>query len=490
MDFIRSKKNLIFFVIVTFFILANLFTMTFFPFFHSDEVWLSSQSLDIFITKSFKTTESFFDLYPRTPHGLKLIFNTLQIIIGQVMGHNFITYRLLSFIMSLIALLFFYKTLRSKNLSTLESSLWTLALGLNIQWFYMSHFARQEAFIICIYIMAFYYYIKDKPMATALIISLGFFIHPNAYIVALMFFILFILKKDKGALVKEIGIGGSSTLAIIGISIYLNPSFIKDYTAYGNSLGVGSSLITRTLNFKDFFIKLFYQISGTYYVPDIKLYLIILLVLFIFSFFMIKKEALIPATLWGFIIGSWIIGRYNATSIILVIPIVYYAMALVASSLFKGRWVLPILLIALSIWTLVPELILWEDDYTYFIEEISNHVDDESKALANLNMAYAFEPGNFYDYRNLAYLEDKSFVEYIEDRNIKYIIWTDEMDYISRNENWQILYGDMGYYNEAKAYLENNCSLVHSFEDNLYGVRIVRYMMEPSWKVYIYKVKG
>ena len=52
--------------------------LTRFPFVHSDEAWLAGLSRDMQAVGSFGVTEQFFDLKPRVPHALKLLFHALQ----------------------------------------------------------------------------------------------------------------------------------------------------------------------------------------------------------------------------------------------------------------------------------------------------------------------------------------------------------------------------------------------------------------------------
>jgi len=67
------------------------------------------------------------------------------------------------------------------------------------------------------------------------------------------------------------------------------------------------------------------------------------------------------------------------------------------------------------------------------------------------------------------------------------VIYYEEYDYIHRNQQWEILYGDDEiYYNELNEILLNYGSVLYEFEDMDYGTRIIRYMGEYPWKVTIY----
>lgn len=132
-------------------------------------------------------------------------------------------------------------------------------------------------------------------------------------------------------------------------------------------------------------------------------------------------------------------------------------------------------------------------DYKDYETEISEYVSKDSKTLANLNTEFFFESGNLIDYRNLDYLYEKeiSFSEYIIERNIEYIIYPEEMDFIyERRPVWNIVYGNVyPYYDDMNEFLIKECELVHEFYSP-YAMRISRYSNEKDWSVKIYKVGG
>ena len=81
MEFIKKSfsKNKILIILLFIYFLVNLSFLTHFPFIHSDESWLSGLSRNILETKNFSSTETFFDLYLRNPHAIKIIFHSIQI---------------------------------------------------------------------------------------------------------------------------------------------------------------------------------------------------------------------------------------------------------------------------------------------------------------------------------------------------------------------------------------------------------------------------
>jgi len=124
-------------------------------------------------------------------------------------------------------------------------------------------------------------------------------------------------------------------------------------------------------------------------------------------------------------------------------------------------------------------------------EEINSYIPIDSKVLANLNLDYFFTLYQLYDYRNLSRLKnsDLNFSQYIEMNNIEYIILSEEMTYIHEsNGRWNILYGELDYYPEMMAYLEENCILLTEFSNPTYGMRISKYIDVYPWYTKIYKV--
>ena len=87
--------TLIIYSIISFFFITD--------FVHSDETWLGSLSDEMLTNSTIITTESSFDLYPRNPHAIKLIFNFIQILFIKILGNSIITLRLVSLVFSVIS---------------------------------------------------------------------------------------------------------------------------------------------------------------------------------------------------------------------------------------------------------------------------------------------------------------------------------------------------------------------------------------------------
>ena len=512
MSFLKKLK-FIHIILLVFFIL-NLFILTNFPFIHSDEAWLSGLSRQIMSTNSLKVTESFFDLKPRSPHAIKVIFHFIQIIFIKIFSYNIFSMRLISLLSGTTSLYLFYKIVKLITNSKILNYLAVIMLGIDIHYIYSSHLARQEIILLLIFLSAAYYYLNnykyhnklEKNIKLALILGLGIGIHPNSFIISLPFILIYtyrLIFSNKVKFKNYFAFG--STLALISsifilLSLYLDPSFFINYSSFGESLGVFSSITTKMDRFVYFYKKLFYRISGTYYIPPIKFQFILFTISFILSLIKLffkndSNNKFLILTIISINLGYLIIGRYNQTSIIFVFPVFYLLIINLLSAIkLKYTYILAgIIIITLAFNT--GQTILNDSHYNYndYLKNISKVVSPDDKVLANLNTGYYFEENKLRDYRNLNYLKNNnmSFSEYIEKNEIEYIIYPEEMDFIYNSRPvWNILYGNpYPYYSNMKKFIKNNTKLVHKFNNKTYAMRIVRYIGEKNWEVKIYKVQ-
>ena len=192
-------------------------------------------------------------------------------------------------------------------------------------------------------------------------------------------------------------------------------------------------------------------------------------------------------------IGYIAIGRYNQTSIVFILPILFIILAHVLQLLdIKYRRFALYLLLFISILNTYQNIAVhpsaeYYDDY---IQNIKNYVPDNTIVLGNLNTIMAFDDSQVYDYRNLGFL-DTSIENYILQRDIEYIIYPEEMDFIYLNRPlWNGLYGNVfPYYDSFQSFLSTKCELIGIFESPIYAMRIVRFIEDKNYKVKIYKVK-
>lgn len=489
---------------------VNLVFLTKFPFMHSDESWLSGLSRNMFQQKSLSVTETFFDLMPRYPHAIKSIFHILQIQFMKVFGYELFAFRLISLIFGVMALYVFYKII-NKLYNKKTALITTIILSLDIQFIYGAHFARQEIILVFIQLLALFVVIKFKKTWTiknsillACILGLGIGIHPNSFIISIpLGMILFWEIINRKITIKNllifVGVLGIIAIGFVLLSYSFDSQFITHYRQFGDPLGVNNAAGNKVSQIKNYYLKLYYGISGTYYTPNIKFQLISLFLSVVAGFLIsIKyKQSKVIYPLLGIIginIGYIIVGRYGQPSIIFIFPYIYLLIISLIDLLKSNKNIL-ILICILSITTInsVISIVLFiNNDYEKYIKDISDHINSDAIVLANLNTEYYFDNNALYDYRNLDYLYNKNmtFTEYIQKNNIEYIVYPEEMDYIYNHRPvWNIIYGNLyPYYEEMNDFLQNECDLIYKFYSP-YGMRIVKYMYQKDWEVRIYKIK-
>ncbi|WP_458785819.1 ArnT family glycosyltransferase [Vallitalea sediminicola] len=522
---IKSKKY--FFLIAVYLILyfiISLNCLEIFPFIHSDEPWLSGLTRNMMESKSIYCTETFFNIYPRFPHSIKVIFHLIQMPFIFVFGYNIFSVRLISLIFGIFTLILFYGISTKIFKDNVYAVLLTILFSVNIQFMYASHFARQEIVILFFFMLGFYHYLspignnKINPhILLGLIIGLSVGIHPNSFVVAVVFGLLYIIdvfyrSKKIRHLLTLIMTTGFTALIFVILSFIGDSNFITHYTNFGETLGVNSSFFDKILTIPYYYKKLYQGISGTYYTPPIQAYLIIFGIITVSSILYLlvkyfggknntKKEIFSNITIIrlltciiGINVGFIIIGRYNQTNIIFIFPFFYLLTFALIYKLVDYRKQLIICFLGISIilssyYTLKEVRLYTHYDYNVYLNDLSV-IPPDAKTLGNLNMEFYFDNNELLDYRNLTYLEENNmpFADYISANDIEYIIYTEELDYIHRNPKWNVLYGKDYYYDEMNKYIAENCTLIHEFSNSLYGIRIPRYMMEYDWKVKIYKI--
>jgi len=499
------------------YVLWHILFLTRFPFVHSDESWLSGLSRNIWATGDYSTTESFFDLYPRNPHAIKLFFHSLQILFIHLMGYTIFTFRLISLLFGLLTIVWFYKLSRLIFHSEKLAIGGALLFALDIQFIYASHFARQEIILLFILIFSLHFLLKRLAsitffhhilLGTFLGLSIGF--HPNSLIITFpfvliyLFHILFTKKLSISALLILASTVGCFAAGFIALSLRFDPGFIGHYASFGSQFGVLNPLSTKVWDIVSFYQKLYYGVSGTYYIPNIKLQFFGFASAFLLTVFKLYRtknqplrESIISILLAVLAINAGIIliGRFNQTSILFVLPLNYIFVLYTLESLKdkKQTWVIVALSITLLISSLFNIRPYLKSSYPDYLQQIAAVVPKDARVLANLNSEYYFNNGMLYDYRNLAYLKENglSFAQYIQKNQIEYIIYPEEMDLIfDRRPRWNPVYGNVyPYYADMKHFLEMDCELVSMFSDPTYGMRITEYMNTQNWTIKIYRVK-
>lgn len=513
MKYLKKIKPIYIIIIIFFF--TNLLFLTNFPFIHSDEAWLSGLSRNMLQKNDLSVTESFFDLYPRHPHAIKLFFHLIQIAFMKIMDYNIVTFRFISLLAGTMALYLFYKLAKKFTDANILANMATIIMGIDIQFIYASHFARQEIILLLIFLIAFYYFkykysFKNsiwQDIIIGVILGTAIGIHPNSFVITLPFIFIYTynLLIDKKIKLHNYftfaGTLGLIALFFVILSFKFDPNFVHNYSSYGQSLGVSSSILTKIDMLDYFYKKLFYGVSGTYYTPPVKFQFIIFSLALIYASLQMvfkknNKNILLLLMFLGINAGYVIIGRYNQTGIIFIFPICYLLILNIISFMKnKYSYIAITFIIAILAFNTASTFIAnTPSNYDDYFTEIAKVVDENDRVLANLNSDYYFNNGNLLDYRNLAYLKENNinFSEYITANNIEYIIYPEEMDFIYNNRPvWNILYGNLfPYYQDMKKYLNNECKLVHSFTNKTYGIRIARYVGKQEWNIKIYKVEN
>ncbi len=508
--------KIIYLLFILLYITGNIIILTRFPFVHSDETWLSGLSRNIMETGSYAVTEPFFDLYPRYPHAIKSLFHSVQIIFIKILGYEIFTVRLLSFSFGLITLFYFYKLCTHIFVSKKYAFISTLLLAIDIQYIYASHFARQEIILLFVLIFSLYYFLSNlsdlKPVSHLLLgimIGLSIGVHPNIFIISLplgvlyLFHIIFTKKIKITGLFIYVTTATCFALVFIALSFSFDANFIENYSNYGSQFGVNNTLTSKFLEIINFYLKLFYGVSGTYYTPDIRLEFYLFALAFFATIFLLFKERhsgsrqmlnSIILTILAVNAGIIFIGRFNQTSIIFLVPLFYILVAYVLTRLNKSPkiYLTAGLVLIISINSITNILPYLNHSYDRYLQEIGKVVKSEETVLANLNAEMYFDNGKLYDYRNLAFLtlNNLTFEQYIVHNKISYIIYPEEMDFIYMfRPEWNNVYGDISsYYDDMQQFLNTKTQLVYEFSEPTYGMRITKYTNKRDWKIRIYKV--
>ena len=514
------------FIYIIIYALYSASFLTRFPFVHSDEAWLAGLTRDMQAGGSFGVTEQFFDLKPRVPHALKLLFHALQMGYIHVFGYSIQSVRLLSLTSGLICLILLYHIGKELGGRWMGFGLMVL-VSLDVPFIYASHFGRQEI-ILCISLLACILILVRchgcptirQALYLAIITGLSVGIHPNSFlcasicgsVMAVCGFKMTVRHLHIHILPLAIytAVTGAIASIFVGISFLFDSAFIPDYFRYGEQeFELGRTASSRLEQFLYYFKSIYAQESGTYYIPDQRLELIfipILMVLLLLIWLFLKNVHEDEVSVWrshtlvllssmaGLSLGMVIIGRYNQTSVIFFLVLGWISMFQLM--LLAGRTgrslaigLTFILLVLNSRVQITP--FLHSPSYAHYLDQLGQLVPKDLKVLGNLNTGFYFDQGMLLDYRNLPYLEqENSLDDYIRNNKIQYILMTDELDYIYENRPYyNVIYGNPSFIQDLGTYCASNCILAGTFENPLYGPRIISLIGNPRYgTVSVYKV--
>ncbi len=547
--------------------IINLFFLAEYPFVHSDETWLGGLARSMAAEGSLAATESFFDLYERNPHALKSLFHLLQMGWTALSGYTIFSLRLLSLTAGSLFLFFLYRFIQefvrflhlSKPAARRAALFGTFLTASDLQFIYASHTGRQEIWLVLLLIVVLCITVRSmgksvqfpnyrklwrQSALAGLILGLAYGFHPNAAVISMPVFACwgFYLasgKADKNSRQTQrtawqaflsfiLAYAAAAALFFIA-SLLMNGNFISDYLAYGESLGVKDSVGRKITGIYGYYQKLFSQISGTYYTPDIRPQFFFYGTVYVISLFLLANKTL--RSRLGFLLSGAAltqiafiaIGRYGQPSVVLNLPLAVTLASLLFAFFVNRSEKFPeknrrtaetgmillftVLILGNTLHTFgeVRQQIRENSRYEAYLAQIREAVPENEKVLGNINAEPAFAVGDLYDWRNIGALAEMiesaettdtagwgSFADYIRSRNIAYIIYPGELDVIYRQRPvWNGLYGPLdAVYKEMQMFLLDQCEIVSRFSSRTYAMRIVRYQQEADWKVTVYRVKG
>ncbi|MCI8517814.1 MAG: hypothetical protein HFG75_13275 [Hungatella sp.] len=503
------------------FSLISLACLTDFPYVHSDESWLAGLTRAMMTQGDPGVTEPFFDAKPRYPHAVKILFHLLQAAFVSLFGYRVFSVRLLSLTAG-AGMLWLCRFAAGRFLgSGRKGFLFMVLFSLDIQFLYASHFARQEILLaalqwLCLWILfspdGFYDQKKAVFLGIATGLSVG--LHPNSFLLGTMNGLCLLFGAAAGRrrltrplrpLFTYILVTGGLAAVFVGISLSMDSGFLSHYAAYGQAeFGTGAPIWEKFLGFFGFLSRLYQRESGTYYLPDIRPQFLLfgtgLLLSSSVAAFMrrelpreAEKAALLVTGALGVTVGMIVIGRYNQTGILFLFPFGYLAAAK-ALELFEGRteallWgVILAGTLTMTVSQAVPEI--RKTDYDHYGQQLRDLVPEGAKVLGNLNGEFFFGYDCLRDYRNLPYvLEGEGLEAYLEENRIEYIIYHQELDYLwDRRPYYNVIYGNVLFVQELRAYCRESCQAVGSFRNPRYGIRVAHILDQEEYGlVTVYK---
>lgn len=511
------------------YVFFNISTLLRYPFVHSDEAWLSGLTRAWLNQGTISATEPFFDLYPRAPHAIKLLFHAMQAIVFAVFGYGIFQTRLISLFLGIVALLAFRRLLirlLPEHHGAERAGFFAILLALDPQFISAAHLGRQEIALILMFVLAALRLFPKagepggfaRGLQAGLVVAVAIGIHPAAFLVAASLTgIILTMRRRFPTLAGFFAACALGALLFVGLSLWMNPSFFHDYLAFGDSVEVGVPWYIKLVRFPAWYQKLWYRYSGTYWIPELRplmpLYVLSVAASLALAIVRAERKLLMPFfALAGFNTALVLLGKFGAPLLVLEIPLCYMALALACSH--GGRrvhakaapWVAALLLALVAgttAYNLADARRTSPEPYADYEgnirrvlaaeEPVLKAEGAELRVLGNLNAEYALPYGALLDFRNLAYLKTANldFASYVRTRNITHILYPEEMDIIYKERPvWNILYGNVAaYYGDMQRFLKRNCIAVGSFDAPVYGMRIVAYSGKRNWKVTLYRVK-
>ena len=513
----KKQKNWLCAVYIVFYGALQLLFLTRFPLVHSDESWLGGLARNMMATGSIGCTEPFFDAKPRYPHAIKTLFHLLQQGAIRVFGYNPFALRLLSVIAACACLAVFYFCVLRLFQKRKTAFLLMILLSADIQFLYAAHFARSEIFIllflcVCLWALCAPQISRNMALLCAVATGTAVFFHPNSFFLACacgcaLLYRCKIERKGLRPLFWYCGVTGAFAAAAVAISFALDKDFVRHYLAYGQ--GEFDLLVSpgeKITGLFGFFARLWQQNSGTYYVPHIRVQMLLFLVCAVlctvFACVMRKEQACAAQSIFmllcvqtGLLAGIALVGRLNQTSIVFLLPSSVLLLGMAAKILAEEKelWLVTLCIGAFAVLSTVQIIpFLQMPTYEQYTMQLASAVPASAKTIANLNTGFYFENDALLDYRNLPFaLKTGTLDDYVHKNKVQYIVYSDELDYIYEHRPYyNVIYGNALFVKELRQFCAEKCEPVGSFQNIVYGTRINALSGNSDYgKVTIYKVK-
>ncbi|MFW5812113.1 MAG: ArnT family glycosyltransferase [Alkalispirochaetaceae bacterium] len=546
------------------YLLLHLWSISWFPFVHSDEAWLASLSRRMLLEGRVDATEEFFHLTPRYPHALKTLFHLIQAPF-LLYSWDIVAARLPSLLAGLGTVVLVAAGMRRMTGSLAVAGAVAAGLALDVQFFYASHFARQEVFVLLAMAGALWWLTRGpretagssgisvapgaKPEAPSgtgkgvvpagAIIGLTIFLHPNAFVAALAILPWVVARGGRSgwrrALGRYFALLASFAAAAVGASFLMDPGFISHYLEFGGSVGVTAGLPERVARLGEFFLKMAGRHAGTYYLPPVAPQLWALPAVTAVSLAAAaigssraRSEGwpgpVAPAALSALstLLAIFLIGKYSPPILVFFFPWLYIQAGLLLDGLRRRLPRLaPLLLILIPIASgvqLAGELPRWyPGSYDQYLSRIREAVPRGDVVLANLNTAFAFEPGALRVWRDLGALParpparetptreleadegepetallESPLGRFLRNEKVRWVVLpVEELELIYRNRPvWNEVYGNPHrFYPELLEILRRYGTMTDRFEAKWYAMRLLPYMDRTPHHVEIYRLE-
>jgi hypothetical protein len=515
----------------------HVWSISWFPFVHSDEVWLASLTRTMIAERSFAATEEFFVLTPRYPHAIKTLFHAMQAPFVAV-SFSAVSVRLVSVLALVGALGALYTIVRRLGGARPVAATVTAAAAFDLQIVYASHTGRQEIVLVAVMLIAIAVAVappeRRRPgrhgAIVGAIVGATVFVHPNSLLVALAVvpWIAWATRDGGRRAIATAVVAYGTVLATVAIaavaaSFTMDPQFLTHYLAFGESVGVEDSGLRRLFRFIGFIEKLWFQRAGTYYLPPIRVQLVFLaLAVPISAGVAIVRRRVLPvvpvASLVLVAIGIFAIGKYSPPSAVFLVPWIYLAIAAIILDRrhgtrgarrfgFGGTAAAAVAIaVTAAIAVAIPTVIELNgmrpgtdrhDSYQAYLGRIGDAVDDADGAgrvLANLNTGFLWERDRLRTYRDLARLptdQPDALESFLRREEVRFLVVpVDELATIyDLRPLWNDVYGNPNrFVPELRSIIADHATLIDEFPSPVYGMRILAYRDRTAAQIRVYSL--